>query len=258
MSAVAGAAEQQPSYDDAADAGGGADDMVQPAILVLAGQSIHAETADSAPLYQLNRGIASLTQATREVEFERVEHTVRTGPDGGPAIRPRPRHLYMLHHPNGAPGSLEQLPSDSPRYYARSVSRRTAGDFGIRKSRLRARWKALPVDVSGKKSDRGLPQFVQDAAPLFEIQHKNGRYEWTDGEGKAVALEDEGEDQHRLIITAEMSRKMVDVLVALWCCRIWQYSADHSERIHEGMEGGEFPKLKRPFLYTSVVAKIEQ
>src|SRR3569833_499266 len=235
MSAVAGAAEQQPSYDDAADAGGGADDMVQPAILVLAGQSIHAETADSAPLYQLNRGIASLTQATREVEFERVEHTVRTGPDGGPAIRPRPRHLYMLHHPNGAPGSLEQLPSDSPRYYARSVSRRTAGDFGIRKSRLRARWKALPVDVSGKKSDRGLPQFVKAAAP-----------------------EDEGEEQHRLIITAEMSRKMVDVLVALWCCRIWQYSADHSERIHEGMEGGEFPKLKRPFLYTSVVAKIEQ
>lgn len=231
----AGSSELPPSYDSLTDTS--ANELLQPTILVLAGQSIHAESANSAPLYQLNRGIASLSHATQEVEFSRVERTVRTGSYGEPAIKPRVRHVYNLRYiGGGAPGSL---PSDSPHYFIRAVSRRTVGHVGVKKSRFRSQWKAVPVDVSGRNSELGLPQFVRDAGPLFEIRRRGDRYEWTDGDGKDVAVEDEGEDQHRLLVTASLHQETMDALVALWCCRIWQFSADHKERIHEGMEGGE-------------------
>jgi hypothetical protein len=89
-----------------------------------------------------------------------------------------------------------------------------------------------------------MPQFVKDAKPLFEISFKNNIYEWTDGDGNTVAVEDEGDDQHRLIVSVSLLRETLDALVALWCCRVWQYNADHREKIDEGMEGG---KLK-PYL----------
>ena len=237
MSTDPGAADAPPSYEDVAadDANG----MMQPTILVLAGQSIHAESAGSAALYQMNRGIASLSHATTEVEFERVEQLVKKGADGGPSVKPRPRHIYNLKLVRNATGSLEPLSSESPEYFIKAVSSRTIGTMGLKKSLFRPRWKALPVDTSGKNSKRGLPQFVKDGAPPFELHLKSERYEWTDGDGNAIAVEDDRGDQHLLVVTASLRRHTMDALVALWCCRIWQYSADHREKIHEGADGGK-------------------
>lgn len=228
--------ETPPSYDEVID-------ICEPTILILAGQSIHAESADSAPLYQLNRGIATLTHATQNVEFQRVQYIVKTRSSGEPAVKPRQRHVYNLKHKHQVPGGLDSWPSESPNYYIESVSSTTreAGTLGLKKSRFpgRKQWRVLAVDLSGQhsKNDFGLPTFVKDAKPVFEINHKKAGYEWTDGEGKAVAVEDEGDDTHRLIVTASLPRKTLDALVALWCCRMWQYSADNTERIHQGMQG---------------------
>lgn len=225
-----------PLYDEVVD-------VCQPTILILAGQSIHAESADSAPLYQLNRGIATLTHATQNVEFQRVQYSVKTRSGGEPAVKPRERHVYNLKHNHKVPGGLESWPSESPQYYIESVSSTTreAGTLGLKKSRFpgRKQWRVLSVDLTGKNSkyDYGLPTFITDAKPVFEINHKKAGYEWTDGEGKAVAVEDEGEDTHRLIVTASLPRNTLDALVALWCCRMWQYSADNTQGIHHGMEG---------------------
>lgn len=229
-------ADTPPSYDDVID-------VCEPTILILAGQSIHAESADSAPLYQLNRGVAGLTHVTQNVEFHRVQYSVKTRSGGEPAVKPRERHIYNLKHEHKVPGGLEPWPSESPNYYIESVSSTTkeAGTLGLKKSLFpgRKKWRVLRVDLSGKNSkyDYGLPTFAKDAEPVFEVNHRKAGYEWTDGEGKAVAVEDEGDDTHRLIVTASLPRKTLDALVALWCCRLWQYSADHTDGIHQGMQG---------------------
>lgn len=232
-------ADKPPSYDEVID-------VCQPTILVLAGQSIHAESADSAPLYQLNRGIATLSHATQNVEFQRVQYTARTTSAGEPAVKPRERHVYNLKHNHKVPGGIDSWPSESPNYFIESVSSTTreAGTLGLKKSRFpgRKQWRVLPVDLSGKNSKHayGLPIFFKNAEPVLEINHRKVGYEWTDGEGKAVAVEDEGEDTHRLIVTASLPRKTMDALVALWCCRMWQYSADNKATVHEGVEGREY------------------
>jgi hypothetical protein len=231
--------ENPPSYEDASD------EVWPPTILVLAGTSIHAESADSAPLYQINRAVASLTSATREVEFERVERTVKTT-GGEPVVKPRMRHIYNLKYTKDSPGGLESLPSDSPHYYIQSLSRRTVGNVGLKKARLRTRWTALPIEISGKHSSYGFPRYVDGARSIFEMTRRKGRYEWTDGDGKAVAVEDVGEDQHRLIVTASLRRDYMDALVALWCCRVWQYSIEHTERVHEGLDSGMWDILSLP------------
>ncbi|KAI1335497.1 hypothetical protein F5Y15DRAFT_245510 [Xylariaceae sp. FL0016] len=221
------APDEPPSYDEAME-------TIQPTILVLSGQSIHAESADAPPLYQFNRGIASLSLSTSEVIMERVERAVKIGADGQPNIKPRPRHIYNLKH---STAYLDTLPSYAPPFYISSVSRRTAGHMGLKKSRFRSRWKVCPIDISGKSNDHGLPQFIKDASPIYEIGHKEDRYEWVDSNSKAVAVEDEGEGQHRLIVTTPLQRKDMDALVAMWCCRLWQFSAEHQGRVNEGMDG---------------------
>jgi hypothetical protein len=212
-------------------------DVWEPIILILADTTIHAESIDSAPLYRLSRAVAVITKATKEVEFERVERSVRTESDE-PVVKPRSRHIYDLQYKSRLNGW------DAPNVFIQSVSRRTLGHFGVKRSRLSAKkgLKVLPIDMSGKTNGvRGLPLFNKEAKPLFQIQPTGDRKsEWTDGDGNAIAVEDWSEDQHKLIITASLHRDTIDALVALWCARIWQYSDEHTERIHEGMEGGKF------------------
>ncbi|POS77677.1 hypothetical protein DHEL01_v203932 [Diaporthe helianthi] len=246
-------ADTPPLYDEVVD-------ICQPTILILAGQSIHAETADSAPLYQLNRGIASLTHATQTVELQRVQYSVKTTPGGAPAVRPRDRHIYNLRHKHKVPGGLDSWPSESPNFYIESVSSSTkeAGTLGLKRSRFpgRKQWRVLRVDRSGRnsKNDFGLPTFFKGVRPVFEISHnKAAGYEWTDGEGRAVAIEDEGEDTHRLIVTASLPRQSLDALVALWCCRIWQFSADNAESIYPTMQNTTIVRSIWPVMQDDVL-----
>lgn len=228
--------ESPPPYSSSTD---GSDDVLEPTILVLCGQSVHAMSAGTAPLYQLDRGVAVLSRMTRKVEFSRVERAVKTNADGEPSVKPYVRHIYDLRYLKYAgPGSLEAMPSSSPQSSVTAVSRRTIGSAGLKKSRFQSQWKALPITTASKTSNYGQPTFTKDGKALFQIRKKNDRYEWTDGDDNSIAVEDEGEDQHRLIISASLQRKNMDLLVALWCCRLWQYSAEHKEHIPTGIEGG--------------------
>lgn len=233
--------DQPPSYDDVAN---DVNPILQPTIHVLVGQTIHAESADAPLLYRLNRGVASLSHTTSEVELERVDRGFHSSADASPAMRERTRHIYDLRLVKGVNGTLSSLPSDSPGFYAAPQNRRRSlGCFGLKKSRVpgRSSWKALPVDPTGKSSKWNLASFVKDGTPVFELKQKNGRYEWVDGQGKHIAVEDEGEDQHRLVVTASLPQQTVDALIALWCCRLWQYSAEHQDSLYEGVDGGKWP-----------------
>ncbi|OIW28711.1 hypothetical protein CONLIGDRAFT_670485 [Coniochaeta ligniaria NRRL 30616] len=196
-----------------------ADDLLQAVILVLDGQSIHAESNPAVPLYQVNRGIAHLGLSTSVVEFARMERRVgRT--------KQRSRHIYNLHHVQ----PLLRIPSARrAEYFIQAVAApaRRLGHLGLKQARTLAddHWTALPVDMKGwAELDR--PPFVADTAPVFEAHHRQGACKWVDGDGRDVAMEYDSDQEHRLLVTASMQRETRDALVALWCCRVWQQSVD--------------------------------
>ncbi|KAF9880420.1 short-chain dehydrogenase/reductase family Oxidoreductase [Colletotrichum karsti] len=223
-----------PSYEEASSTGG-QDNLLQPTTLVLDGQTIHALTPDSPALYRLSLGIADLSGITKEVELSRVEPN-KNGSG-------RKRHIYDLKHQNATPGGYDRLPSDSPRYFIHRASRRLLDPaaLGMKKGSALLPGKAalstaVPVDVSGKTSKFGIPNFIKDAAAVFST---NGR-EWSDAQGNAVAVmhDDKTDKRHSLIVTAALPRGQFDMLVALWCCHVWEFGVANAPKVHEGMSGG--------------------
>lgn len=251
MALITELTEIPPPYDDDGNI------TSQPITLMLAGQSIYTDSDDAALLYQLNRGVANLTQATHKVELERVERTVKAATDE-PTVKSRARHIYDLNYLKDAPGGLESLPSDSPHYFIQAVSKRTIGHIGLKKSRFRSHWTALPIDISGKNSSYGLPQYLKHSQPLFKVQTEKDKYKWTNGDGSVVAIEDEDEDRHRLIVTVSLHHESLDALVALWCCRVWQYSAEHAESLQEGSEGSMFPPHQYYYLFVTNIPEVRR
>jgi hypothetical protein len=250
MSFDSNALEKPPPYDKPAN------EIWEPTILVLADTTIHAESTDSAPLYRLSRAVGVLTSSTKEVEFERVERTVKTKADE-PVIKPHARHIYNLKYMTKVPGGLGAQVNgwESPNVFIQSVSRRTLGHLGVKRSRLRTKkkLKVLPIDVSGRNSSFGsLPSANKDATPLFQIQPKDDRNSlWMDGADQAVAVENWSDGQHNPIITASLHRDTIDALVALWCGRIWQYSDENAKPVEGGLEGGKFDILRCCFSFVT-------
>ncbi|KFA80668.1 hypothetical protein S40288_10641 [Stachybotrys chartarum IBT 40288] len=198
-----------PSYEEALPPG---QDIFQPTTLVLAGQAIHALTVDSPPL-----AIARRTKQGR--------------------LGSRTPY-YDLKHMNSASGGYERLPADSSRYYIQRASRRLPDPPALRIKKSRslipgkaAHSTALPVDVSGKNSKHGVPNFYKDGLAVYA---NNGR-EWTDAQGNAVAVmhDDKTDRQHSLIVTAALPRGQFDMLVALWCCHVWEYGVANGTTLHE-------------------------
>lgn len=208
--------------------------IVGPTIFVLAGQSIHAKTPDSPPVYELSRSVAILTKATEKVEFERLDLTVHgTSAEGviAPVIRYRRRHLYDLRRTVKKPRiglSRSRANSDAPEYYIHSLSRRTLGHVGLSKfshGGFPAGFSAVAVQVKGSQV-----RLVNRDKPLFRLQRSEHRSHWVSVESEDVlAIEDAADNQKRLIFMKPMPRKEVDALVALWCCRIWQSAAARAE-----------------------------
>jgi len=92
------------------------------------------------------------------------------------------------------------------------------------------------MDISGDIVS-WLPSSSKNTKPVFQIQQKDGKSTWKDGDNRVIATEDlDGEDQHKLIITVSLHQEIVDALVALWCALIWQHS---NQNIDEGLDGGK-------------------
>lgn len=239
MSSQASPQPGLPSYTESTH---DVDKIWDPTILVLGGLSIHAESVHTPALYHISRAVAVITGSTKQVEFERVELVVRDGTEE-PVVKPRSRHIYNLKYVAQIPGGIGSPEAvGSPATYIQSVSRRTLGSIGIKRptKHSRAKAKALPIDVSGKHSAyASLPSFIKNASPIFEMSEDKSKNEWTDKNGNAIAVEDWDDGQHKLIITASLPQSSVDAMVALWCCRIWQISAESAPVLDEGMERGK-------------------
>ncbi|KAJ6789061.1 hypothetical protein PWT90_00363 [Aphanocladium album] len=252
--------------------------MQEPVVLVIAGQTIRAESADAPVLYEMNRGVANLGHATTTVQLSRVESAVAAAKstetavleedeelvDAGSeevqteeeevavAVSPsrvkiRKHHIFDLVHPTSRVG-------DAPAFYVKPRSRTThAGVWGLKKTQpplLRTQWRALAADPKGLRYDGGKAK-----KPLFQVtKSKNGGYEWKDEKGEPLAVEersgsgkrekrekDEDEEEvvyYRLKTARSMERTLLDALVAMWCCRVWEESAEKQPQVHSGVQRG--------------------
>lgn len=247
---------QPPGYDEVLD--DGADRPIGPITLVLSNHHIISHSPSDPnpqPLYELNRGVASLSQATSTVTFSRLDHTVRKTPEGDPMIKERKRHLYDLEH--ASKPLLARYAGDihfknCPPYWCKSAVRKTAGDLGLKiESKFMSTKTAYKVfKVKRDSGEYGEPGFLRDKKggeplPVFEVgwQKKLNVYLWTDGSGNEVAVESTVDGAHKLEVAKELQREMLDALVALWCARIWSDSAAKQEkgRSSEGLGNGMCP-----------------
>ncbi|KAF7556146.1 hypothetical protein G7Z17_g1643 [Cylindrodendrum hubeiense] len=214
---------------------GPSSNALEPTVLVLAGQSIHAETATSAPLYQMSRSVISPTpkQDGTSVTFERIEHSVPEKVEGTASAKPRTQLLFYLAHPVNA-----EYRKDTPAYFITAASPQMVGNIVFETSKSviqKTEFKAL---LSANRTASDKPLFDEKAEPLFNIKPKwkGGGHKWTGPDGTQVALEEGKGAEHKLAITAPMEREMRDALVAMWVLRLWHDTAETRQAKREVLE----------------------
>ncbi|RYP57039.1 hypothetical protein DL769_009737 [Monosporascus sp. CRB-8-3] len=220
-----------PPYEDIDD--GPWEDVLEPANLVFAGQSIVCEATTSTPLYKMNWDVTSIPQKGTSVVFERVKYDPPETAESTAPTKQQNQHLFYLAHPAGA-----QYRTDSPAYYITSVSPVALGNITLETSKSKIGKIEFKALLSAKKSASDSPLFDEKPEPLFDAKPKwmGGRFTWTDPDGKQVAYEDEKSAKHRLVVTAAMRREMRDALAATWCLRLWHDTAERREAKRDGME----------------------
>ncbi|OAA63018.1 hypothetical protein ISF_04894 [Cordyceps fumosorosea ARSEF 2679] len=203
--------------------------------------------------------------------LEAVEDAKEFGGDDGeaattttPRVKVRRRHVMDLVHPTGKGGtvtSVGEAMTGTPGYYAKPWTKMTyPGVWGLKKAssllgmRGGGGWQVLPVKEKAKYGEPRFEDGKGGVEVLFRVVKAagGGSYEWRtggEGDGRLLAVEElgegegEGDDgngkEHRLRTTTGMERSLMDVLVAMWCCRIWEESAAAQPPVHEGLDKGE-------------------
>ncbi|KAI0181730.1 hypothetical protein GGR52DRAFT_584226 [Hypoxylon sp. FL1284] len=223
-----------------------AEDVVQPVILIHAGQYVRARTAGGAALYQLSRDVrrsATSESQLAQVTLERLVHVVR---GGGRAPQQRARAVFELTHTpsvlaTGFPYSLEpasrsalgRLALRGPAGASALALPGTDAAAGLRVVRIRpeaARPRRDDQFPKGYRARRG--SLFREAELVFDVARTRGRYEWRGADGARLAVEDLTDDGElaRLVLLAPVTRRVLDAMVASWCLRMWRASirSDHS------------------------------
>ncbi|KAK3323156.1 hypothetical protein B0T19DRAFT_198752 [Cercophora scortea] len=199
--------DDPPSYREQDD---DPDQLVQPNVFVLSGLSVHSESVDSAPLYQLSRAIDAVGLATSKIEFERLDHRVRTLDSGELSVSKRSKHLYNLEH--------VVLPFTA--LYETNLEPMTTKGIG------RVRLAKSPFPHSGFRASKVVSSRRGENARgevLFVVkERKKGVFVWSDAAGRMVASQDDGQEgRHLLLVAVPLPKRMMDGLVALWCLWVW-------------------------------------
>ncbi|RMJ22898.1 hypothetical protein PHISP_06240 [Aspergillus sp. HF37] len=80
-------------------------DIRDPAVLILAGRSIHADPepeTEPTPLYQLSQSVTRIPQRSSSVIFERVDAASNKGKATSTASTERTQHLFYIVDPANA------------------------------------------------------------------------------------------------------------------------------------------------------------
>lgn len=215
-----------------------AEELLQPVILVLVGQSIRAQSADGTPMYELSRDIKRTSTSEgwlAQVSLERLVHNVRVSANGTARVSQRNKHIFDLKH-------LPPVLSTGFPYCLDAMSRNTMGNLAIKSASFpRSGFKV--VRIKPEKED-GFPkgynarrESLKEGEVIFEVLRKRNHYEWMRSDGDRIALEDETEDEHRLIVTAPVTRKTMDAMIGSWCLKVWR---DSIKSNREPLETGKY------------------
>ncbi|KAI0539116.1 hypothetical protein GGR58DRAFT_266256 [Xylaria digitata] len=187
---------EPPPYNDH-DGHGMSDtinDTINPVILVLVERLVHSESTGSSVLYELDHDVRFLSRADHKVVFSRHELRVRTSQHGAVRTTSHQKHIFNLENPH-ALTSTSRYP-----FFLTSVSRKTLGNVGLKKTSVpRPGFKVMQISRSGEDAE------------IFEITRTGDRYEWWDNEGKRIAIEDNSNDQLKMIITTALPGSQADV-----------------------------------------------
>ncbi|KAI2602635.1 hypothetical protein GGR54DRAFT_491284 [Hypoxylon sp. NC1633] len=205
-----------------------AEEIVQPAILVLAGQSIRAQTVDGPALYELSRDVSqsSISEAQlAQVSLERLVQNIRFDSGGTPRMKQHSRHIFELKH-------LPPVISTGFPYCLEPVSRSAMGNLALKAASFpRSGFKV--VRIRPEKED-GFPkgykarkESLREVEEIFEIRKKRGHYEWVGAGEQRIAIEDQTGGRHQLIVISPVTRKTMDAMIGCWCLRIWRDNIHH-------------------------------
>lgn len=234
--------------------GGSSEILLDPATFVLdaSGQSILLLTDDATataptpgqkPVYQLSKDITTTSTKESSVKFERVVKIEEEDDDDVPN-----QHCFYLVHPLNA-----QYRKDLPAYYITAMpGKEMIGNisFEITQPRLRrAEFKAL---LSAKRDAKSEPLLDQGSdgggggQVLWHVKPSwkgGGRYKWTDGDGRQVAVE-EGRDPCKLAVTVPLKGEVRDALVAMWALRMWHDTGETRQAKREGKLSCQAPVVQ--------------
>ncbi|KAF7716867.1 Uncharacterized protein PECH_006950 [Penicillium ucsense] len=226
----------------------------RPLVLMLSGQSVFAESHDTAPLYEISSDVCSVSNKDASVRFERVEQSVQDETNGDKLMPPPPRrHLFYLVHPYNA-----QYRTDIPaKYYITCVAPEMIGNVRLEVAETRLRRTSFRAMLSAKRTASDNPLFHQDEeqSVLFNIrpisQAAHCRYGWSDSNGSEVATEQRTDGIHKLALSGLLSQQLRDMIVAAWLLRLWYDTAESRQakkQFFESMasaEGSTDPYMKR-------------
>lgn len=219
--------DKPPPYEAAPEDDLQEDALIEPTIFVLAGLTVHVETANSPPAYELSRAVAHLSKATERVAFARFDQIIGSiaSDEAGavvPIVKRRRRHLYDLRRTAKQPRigfSRARSSTDAPEYYIHSVSRRTIGHVGLSKfshGGFSAGFTALPVHITPASQ----PRYSVYKPAVFKLQRKDNRSEWMSTKDQAtIAVEDMADDEHRLIFM-----KAPGASWQICSCQAWRWT----------------------------------
>ena len=208
-------------------------EVLEPVVLLLAGESILVEDTASMSLYRLSRSVLSFSsKQSSSVIFERVEQESSRQVTSTEPTEQQNRHLFHLVHPINA-----GYRTDIPAYYITSISPGMIGNIQLEMSKSRLQKTEFRALLSPNKSASDKSLFNEKAHQrlLFSIKPKwigNG-YRWTDSNGGEVAFEVRQNGEHKLVIKAHMQRKTRDALVAIWALRLWHDTAESRQAKRE-------------------------
>ena len=221
--------------------------LVQPAILVMGKLTVHAQTADGTPLYELSRDVRRSSEGETHVEFSRLDHVVRASATaaGGPRVSHRTRHLFDFRRvppvlAEGFPYRMDATARGGDSYAIRALTFPRSGVKVVRPA-----FRHNPFAHSGgggtSKSDetpkgwmaRATGTAVETGVAFEAVVRRHGRSEWVDGgDGRRLAVEDETADGDlQLTVIAALPRPVLDALVASWCLKVWYDCIERAPKI---------------------------
>ncbi|KAK4188879.1 hypothetical protein QBC35DRAFT_179559 [Podospora australis] len=253
------------------------DDVLAPATFVMRGRFIYPATPSTSssssgaaatspdpshPAYQLSRKIHMMGTPSGDrhlIEFERVDYKFRTHSRTGSLVQKhRGKSMYKLEYYVPALSMTWQA-------IAQPMSSRTLGEVEIRIAGLfhtgyRAFKKSSEEEEAYIRRKTGKIPKKEWYFEMKKVDGKQGVWEWRDSEGKLVArqwrdqhvqqpgMDDHEENEYKLEVVTEVSRRVMDSMVALWCLWLWHLHAVEAKPKKSWRDRKELMEKKKPEL----------